>query len=280
MPNKRSELDREISRVQKNTRNKIYRFRVKGVSDADIAAVDPRRSTKGMSTAEKRASLRELQRFNGRYTGYTAGVDWQGNAGLAPTPLVRQYYAEERRANEYKRKITSAARRRYGKKAVVVKGGEMTMKEYSELHEKGFVDYSLAYERGFLAPTKRQYGFTSEAQVRRAIESQRRAVERAAMVDTNLQNYKDSIVNKMMAENAPVEVVTRVRNLTLNQLQYLYYNTDFSSDVEVFHYDSYYEKGYVKPSHDVFDSAYSSMVEAMDTAQRVVKPTPFVPLVG
>ena len=100
------------------------------------------------------------------------------------------------------------------------------------------------------------------------------------MVDTNLQNYKDSIVNKMMAENAPVEVVTRVRNLTLNQLQYLYYNTDFSSDVEVFHYDSYYEKGYVKPSHDVFDSAYASMVEAMDTAQRVVKPTPFVPLVG
>lgn len=280
MPNKRSELDREISRVQKNTRNKIYRFRVKGVSDADIAAVDPRRSTKGMTTAQKRAYLAELQTFNGRDTGYTAGVDWQGNAGLAPTPLVKQYYAEERRANAYKKQITSAARRRYGQKAVVVKGGEMTMKEYSDLHEKGLVDYSLAYERGFLAPTKRQYGFTSEAQVRRAIESQKKAVERASMVDTNLQNYKDAIVNKMVAENAPVEVVTRVRNLTLNQLQYLYYNTDFSSDVEVFHYQSYYEKGYVKPSHDVFESAYDSMVEAMDTAQRVVKSAPFTPLVG
>lgn len=280
MPNKRSELDREISRVQKNTRNKIYRFRVKGVSDADIAAVDPRRSTKGMTTAQKRAYLRELQTFNGRDTGYTAGVDWQGNAGLAPTPLVKQYYAEERRANAYKKQLASAARRRYGQKAVVVKGGEMTMKEYSAMHEKGFVDYSLAYERGFLAPTKRQYGFTSEAQVRRAIESQKKAIERASMVDTNLQNYKDAIVNKMMAENAPVEVVTRVRNLTLNQLQYLYYNTDFSSDVEVFHYQSYYEKGYVKPSHDVFESAYSSMVEAMDTAQRVVKSTAFIPLVG
>ena len=280
MPNNRSELDREISRVQKNTRNKIYRFRVKGVSDADIAAVDPRRSTKGMTTDQKRAYLRELQTFNGRDTGYTAGVDWQGNAGLAPTPLVKQYYAEERRANAYKKKLASEARRRYGKKAVVVKGGEMSMKEYSDLHEKGFVDYSLAYERGFLAPTKRQYGFTSEAQVRRAIESQKKAVERASMVDTNLQNYKDAIVNKMMEENAPVEVVTRVRNLTLNQLQYLYYNTDFSSDVEVFHYESYYEKGYVKPSHDVFESAYSSMVEAMDTAQRVVKSAPFTPLVG
>lgn len=280
MPNKRSDLDREISRVQKNTRNKIYRFRVKGVSDADIAAVDPRRSTKGMTTAQKRAYLRELQTFNGRDTGYTAGVDWQGNAGLAPTPLVKQYYAEERRANAYKKKIASAARRRYGQKAVVVKGGEMSMKEYSELHEKGFVDYSLAYERGFLAPTKRQYGFISEAQVRRAIESQKKAVERASMVDTNLLNYKTAIINKMMAENAPVEVVTRVRNLTLNQLQYLYYNTDFSSDVEVFHYESYYEKGYVKPSHDVFESAYASMVEAMDTAQRVVKSAPFTPLVG
>lgn len=280
MPNKRSELDREISRVQKNTRNKIYRFRVKGVSDADIAAVDPRRSTKGMTTAQKRAYLRELQTFNGRDTGYTAGVDWQGNAGLAPTPLVKQYYAEERRANAYKKQITTAARRRYGQKAVVVKGGEMTMKEYSDLHEKGLVDYSLAYERGFLAPTKRQYGFTSEAQVRRAIESLKKAIERASMVDTNLQSYKDAIVNKMMAENAPVEVVTRVRNLTLNQLQYLYYNTDFSSDVEVFHYQAYYEKGYVKPSHDVFESAYSSMVEAMDTAQRVVKSAPFTPLVG
>lgn len=280
MPNKRSELDREISRVQKNTRNKIYRFRAKGVSDADIAAVDPRRSTKGMTTDQKRAYLRELQTFNGRDTGYTAGVDWQGNAGLAPTPLVKQYYAEERRANAYKKKLASEARRRYGKKAVVVKGGEMSMKEYSELHEEGKVDYSLAYERGFLAPTKRQYGFTSEAQVRRAIASQKKAVERASMVDTNLQNYKDAIVNKMMAENAPVEVVTRVRNLTLNQLQYLYYNTDFSSDVEVFHYESYYEKGYVKPGQEVFESAYSSMVEAMDTAQRVVKSAPFTPLVG
>lgn len=280
MPNKRSDLDREISRVQKNTRNKIYRFRVKGVSDADIAAVDPRRSTKGMTTAQKRAYLRELQTFNGRDTGYTAGVDWRGNAGLAPTPLVKQYYAEERRANAYKKKIASAARRRYGQKAVVVKGGEMSMKEYSELHEKGYVDYSLAYERGYLAPTKRQYGFTSEAQVRRAIESQKNAVERASMVDSNLLNYKTAIINKMMAENAPVEVVNRVRNLTLNQLQYLYYNTDFSSDVEVFHYESYYEKGYVRPSQNVFESAYSSMIEAMDTAQRVVKSTPFTPLVG
>lgn len=280
MPNKRSELDREISRAQKNARNKIYRFRVKGVSDADIAAVDPRRSTKGMTTAQKRAYLAELQTFDGRDTGYTAGVDWQGNAGLAPTPLVKQYYAEQRRANAYKKQITSAARRRYGQKAVVVKGGEMTMKEYRDLHEKGLVDYSLAYERGFLAPTKRQYGFTSEAQVRRAIESQKKAVDRASMVDTNLQNYKDAIVNKMMAENAPLEVVTRVRNLTLNQLQYLYYNTDFSSDVEVFHYQSYYEKGYVKPSHGVFESAYDSMVESMDTAQRVVKSAPFTPLVG
>ena len=279
MPAKRSRLDREISRVQKNTRNKIYRFRVKGVSDEDIARIDPRRSTKGMTTAEKCAYLKELQTFNGRDTGYTAGVDWEGNVGVVPTSLVKQYYAEERRANAYKQRLQSAAKRRYGKKPVVLDGRVMTPAEYAEGHSMGVINQELAYARGYLAPVKRKYGFSSEAQARRAIESQRSAIERASMVDRNLLNYKNAIINKMESENAPVEVVVRVRNLTLNQLQYLYYNTDFSSDVETFHYQSFYESGHPRPSQNIFDSAYDSMVSAMDTAQRVVKSAPFSPLV-
>lgn len=279
MPAKRTKLDREISRVQKNTRNKIYRFRVKGVSEEDIARIDPRRSTKGMTTAEKRAYLKELQTFNGRDTGYTAGQDGLGNVGVVPTPLVRQYYAEERRANAYKQRLQSAAKRRYGKKPVVLDGRAMTPAEYAEGHSMGVINQELAYARGYLAPVKRKYGFSSEAQARRAIESQRSAIERASMVDSNLLNYKNAIINKMESENAPVEVVVRVRNLTLNQLQYLYYNTDFSSDVETFHYQSFYESGHPRPSQNIFDSAYDSMVSAMDTAQRVVKSAPFSPLV-
>lgn len=279
MPAKRSRLDREISRVQKNTRNKIYRFRLKGVSDEDISRIDPRRSTKGMTTAEKRAYLKELQTFNGRDTGYTAGRDGFGNVGVVPTPLVRQYYAEERRANAYKRRLQTAAKRRYGKKPVVLDGRVMTPAEYAEGHSMGVINQELAYARGYLAPVRRKYGFSSEAQVKRAIESQRSAIDRASMVDRNLLNYKEAIINKMESENAPTDVVTRVRNLSLNQLQYLYYNTDFPSDVETFHYQSFYMAGHVRPSQNIFDSAYDSMVSAMDTAQRVVKSAPFAPLV-
>lgn len=279
MPTKRTKLDREISRVQKNTRNKIYRFRVKGVSEEDISRIDPRRPTKGMTTAEKRAYLKELQTFNGRDTGYTAGQDWEGNVGVVPTALVRQYYAEERRANAYKRRLQSAAKRRYGRKPVVLDGRVMTPAEYAEGHGMGVINQELAYARGYLAPVKRQYGFSSEAQVRRAIESQRAAIDRASMVDRNLANYKTAIINKMESENAPAEVVARVRDLTLNQLQYLYYNTDFASDVETFHYQSFYESGHPRPSQNIFDSAYDSMVTAMDTARRVVKSAPFSPLV-
>lgn len=279
MPAKRSRLDREISRVQKNTRNKIYRFRLKGVSEEDISRIDPRRSTKWMTTAEKRAYLKELQTFNGRDTGYTAGQDGFGNVGVVPTQLVRQYYAEERRANAYKQRLQTAAKRRYGKKPVVLDGRVMTPAEYAEGHSMGVINQELAYARGYLAPVRRKYGFSSEAQVKRAIESQRSAIDRASMVDRNLLNYKEAIINKMESENAPTDVVTRVRNLSLNQLQYLYYNTDFPSDVETFHYQSFYMAGHVRPSQNIFDSAYDSMVSAMDTAQRVVKSSPFAPLV-
>lgn len=278
--NKRSKLDVEISRVQKNTRNKIYRFRAKGVSDEEIAEIDPRRSTKGMTTKEKRAYLRTLQAFNGRETGYTAGVDNNGVAGLIKTSTLREYQKAERAANQYKRKLARAATRRYGSLPVVLRGNDMSMEDYAKDHAKGYINEDLAYERGYLKPVKRQGGFSSEAQALRAIEAQRNAVKKAEQVDKNLLSYKNAIVNKMMEENAPVEVVTRVRNLTLNQLQYLYYNTDFSADVQVFHYRSYYyEQGHTKPGQNVYTRSYESMVSAMDTAQRVVKSTPFRPLV-
>lgn len=278
MANKRSNLDVEISRVQKNTRNKIYRFRKKGLSEEDIAEIDPRRSTKGMTTAEKRAYLRQLQTFNGRETGYTVGADYTGNVGAVPTSLVREYQREQRRTNELKRKTRDAAMRRYGNLPVMRKGEQMSMDEYNERFGQWVANSELGYDRGYMAPVVRQYGFSSVGQVKRAIESQRRAYERVREVDRNLANYKQSIINKMGEEGAPVDVITRVRNLTLNQLQYIYYNTDFASLVSSFHYQSYYDAGYIE-ARAIKEASYDPLRNVMDAAQRLVPSTAFRPLV-
>lgn len=65
MARKRTALDREISRVQKNTRNKLYRLRKqKGVVNTE--ELDPRRDTSGMSGSQKIAYLKTLSDFNSR----------------------------------------------------------------------------------------------------------------------------------------------------------------------------------------------------------------------
>ena len=273
-------LDLQISRAQKNTRNKIYRFRKKGLDEERLAEIDPRRSTKDMTTAEKRAYLAELKKFNGRFTGYTVGADSNGDVGAVPTQMVMEYRKIEREANKLKKKLASAAQRAYGSMPVMKNGNEMTRAEYDKRFGE-WVKYSdLAYDRGYLKVARRQYGFSSEQQLMRAIDAQRNAIEKVKRIDTNLLNYKESIVNRMREENAPIDIVVGVENLTLNQLQYLYYNSDFASQVSQYHYESYYAEGHLRRSDAAFERSFDNVRDLLESAQRNVPSTPFRPLLA
>ena len=276
---RRAKTDIELSRVLKNTRNKIYRFRKKGLSEAQIAEIDPRRSTKGMTWAQKRAYIKELQAFNGRETGYTVRPDGLGEVGAVPTRMVREYQRVEREVNREKRRLRRAAEGRYGNLPVVKGGNVMSRADYEEQYGQWVKSSDLAYDRGYLAEVRRDVGFSSVEQLRRAIDAQRKALEKVRAVDTNLASYKQSIVNKLMEENAPADVVTGVRNLTLNQLQYLYYNSDFAAEVSTFHYQSYYAEGYLRPKESYFEDLYDNLRVTLETAQRVIPSTSFSPLI-
>lgn len=97
MAKKRTELDKKISRAQKNARNKLYRLRVKGAINTD--EFDPRASAaelKAMNGSQKRAYLRKLELFNSR--GNKVIVQ-PGNGIAIPETKLKAYRQAEIEVN-------------------------------------------------------------------------------------------------------------------------------------------------------------------------------------
>jgi hypothetical protein len=94
---KRTELDKEISRAQKNARNKLYRIRKNGAINTD--EFDPRVSPqelKAMNGSQKKAYLRKLKLFNKRSNKI---VVQKGNGIAVPETLLKQYRQAELEVN-------------------------------------------------------------------------------------------------------------------------------------------------------------------------------------
>lgn len=264
-------LDLEIRRLEKNARNKISRMRVKGVSDEDLSAIDPRQAQlKGqMNGSQKAAYARRLARFNERGS-YVVGQDAAGNVGVVRGAVIRAYKAAEKAANDLKNKVIKAAERMYGNRpfARETAPNGMSREQYNFAAGPGAGDAAAEkYRRGFLGPVRRQYGFSSEAQAKRAIEAQKGAMERVRDVDRQLGNYRTSIVNRMREEGAPEEVWKAVRSLTNQQLQYLYYNTDFAELTGRFNYKTFYQR-HTRVDDSYREGAYQPVIEMVQLAKR------------
>lgn len=91
---KRTALDIEISKAQKNARNKLYRLRRRGATNT--AELSPIESTAGMNGAQKAAYLRRLKRFNERSNSYVV----QENNVAIPRKTLEEYRAAESEANK------------------------------------------------------------------------------------------------------------------------------------------------------------------------------------
>ena len=273
---KRTDLDKTISRLQKNARNKIYRLRRAGASDEDIAAIDPRRSTKGMNGSQKAAYARALARFNARDNAYTVSEDYFGNRGLIPTRLIKRYREVEASVNKTIRQVQSRAVKLYGSKPYIsstdVEG--KTKEEWERVY--GPMRQS-AYNAGYLEEVHRQYGFGSVRAVQNAIESVKKKITKIRQIDNNLSNYKKYIVNRMTSDGADPRTIKAVKSLTKSQLQYLYFNSDFSTIVQTYQYEEYYAQGYLR-SQQIIELTDNQVYDMVRAAKRAVPRGRFTPL--
>lgn len=273
---KRTDLDKTISRLQKNARNKIYRLRRAGASDEDIAAIDPRRPTKGMNGSQKAAYARALARFNARDNAYTVSEDYFGNRGLIPTGLIKRYREVEASVNKTIRQVQDRAIKLYGGKPYIsstdVEG--KTKEEWERVY--GPMRQS-AYNAGYLEEVHRQYGFGSVRAVQNAIESVKKKITKIRQIDNNLSNYKKYIVNRMTADGADPRTIKAVKSLTKSQLQYLYFNSDFSTIVQTYQYEEYYAQGYLR-SQQIIELTDNQVYDMVRAAKRAVPRGRFTPL--
>ena len=273
---KRTDLDKTISRLQKNARNKIYRLRRAGASDEDIAAIDPRRSTKGMNGSSKAAYARALARFNARDNAYTVSEDYFGNRGLIPKGLIKRYREVEASVNKTIRQVQDRAIKLYGGKPYIsstdVEG--KTKEEWERVY--GPMRQS-AYNAGYLEEVHRQYGFGSVRAVQNAIESVKKKITKIRQIDNNLSNYKKYIVNRMTSDGADPRTIRAVKSLTKSQLQYLYFNSDFSTIVQTYQYEEYYAQGYLR-SQQIIELTDNQVYDMVRAAKRVVPRGRFTPL--
>lgn len=273
---KRTDLDKTISRLQKNARNKIYRLRRAGASDEDIAAIDPRRATKGMNGSQKAAYARALARFNARDNAYTVSEDYFGNRGLIPTGLIKRYREVEASVNKTIRQVQDRAIKLYGGKPYIsstdVEG--KTKEEWERVY--GPMRQS-AYNAGYLEEVHRQYGFGSVRAVQNAIESVKKKITKIRQIDNNLSNYKKYIVNRMTSDGADPRTIKAVKSLTKSQLQYLYFNSDFSTIVQTYQYEEYYAQGYLR-SQQIIELTDNQVYDMVRAAKRAVPRGRFTPL--
>ena len=273
---KRTDLDKTISRLQKNARNKIYRLRRAGASDEDIAAIDPRRSTKGMNGSQKAAYARALARFNARDNAYTVSEDYFGNRGLIPAGLIKRYREVEASVNKTIRQVQDRAIKLYGGKPYIsstdVEG--KTKEEWERVY--GPMRQS-AYNAGYLEEVHRQYGFGSVRAVQNAIEAVKKKITKIRQIDNNLSNYKKYIVNRMTSDGADPRTIRAVKSLTKSQLQYLYFNSDFSTIVQTYQYEEYYAQGYLR-SQQIIELTDNQVYDMVRAAKRAVPRGRFTPL--
>lgn len=237
---KRTALDRQLSSALKNTRNKVYRLRKKGASDATVQAFDPRTNggrtqqyyeqwRRGKLTgSQKRAFLRQLQAFNAERVDYRT-ISKQGD--FLPVEKVAEFYDVLRQSNrEAARLRRNATRRNGGKEARFYSESYPEGKPIRELDE---FDAKKAWRN--IWPVERKKPFPNERALERAITAARERLESLQNYDERMQHWHEVAVNKLRA-NGQDERADAVQALTPIEFANLAQLTDFNALMEAYQY--------------------------------------------
>ena len=247
----------EIRKLQKNARNKLYRLRKKGIVNANIGAsvvpVIPMAEVAGMSKREQMAYARELKRFNSRenkieLSGESDEYILQRNNVAISAPDVWDYRLAEARANIerslVREQIELAREETYAsldlESALDFERYEIDPQQQADILAGG---QSLQSRFQDLTPVVMREGFASVEAIRRATERQRKAISIINM-KRNEKRYRDwraGIVSRMV-DNGYTEGAEYVADLTLEQMDWLRYYTDFTELTNTYLYQNDYSR--------------------------------------
>lgn len=248
--NKRTELDKEVSRLQKNARNKLYRLRKKGAINAQISAafnpLIPAAKLKGMSTVEKRQYAQKLREFNARENAYTFNKGTEVVIQREGTPIMStelwQRRLEEAELNVIR--AENAARLKNIRESVLNKIPE------SQVRNIDFVESPMEYaiddgRFSAIKPVIRETEFKPGA--KSSYEKIKTRLTTALDTD-RLLHYKQAVINKLRDNDIDESVLNQLSNLTADEMAYLHFYTDFAVVVDTWQYEAEYEKGHRSPS--------------------------------
>lgn len=253
---------KELSRLQKNARNKLYRLRKKGVTNAQInqmaVPVKSWDEVQNMSTREQNAYARQLRDFNSReyrieLQGDAMNYVLQRNSNIAlPYEKVFAY-----RLAEAERNVIRAERRarlegirekvELNKPDEVVDAVESITKNLPEKISRE--DFGRGGAENLVAQVEpRNTPFKSLEQLENAIKAYNRSVKNAPKTDEALTNqnrgYIESVINRLSDEGYLTEEMANILdNLTNDQIYYLYHYTDFDALTAVYRYQRDYDEG-------------------------------------
>ena len=253
---------KELSRLQKNARNKLYRLRKKGITNAQInqmaVPVKSWDEVQSMSAREQNAYARQLREFNSRENrietqGQSLNYVLQRNSNIAlPYEKVFEY-----RIAEAERNIIRAERRarlerirenvELNKPDDVIEAIESITKNLPEKISRE--DFGRGGAENLVAQVEpRNTPFKSLEQLENAIKGYTRAAKNAPKTDEALtrqnRGYIDSITNRLSDEGYLTEELSNILdNLSDDQIFYLYHYTDFDALTAVYRYQRDYNEG-------------------------------------
>ena len=262
---KRTELDKEVSRLQKNARNKLYRLRKKGAINAQMSAafnpVIPAAEQKGMSTVEKRQYAQKLREFNARANAYvfkkgTEVIIQRGGTPMLSTELW------QRRLDEAELNIIRAEN---AAKLKSIRESVLNKIPDSQVRNIDYIESPMEYavDDGRFSAIKPVIRETDYKPGSKSPYATIKARITSALDDDRLMHYRQAVINKLKENDVSESVLDRIGELTTVEVAYLHYYTDFSVIVDTWQYEAEYEKGYRSPSIDESSANETALKELL-----------------
>ena len=314
---KRTELDKEISKAQKNARNKLYRLRRRGATNT--AELSPIESTAGMNGAQKAAYLRRLKRFNERSNSYVV----QENNVAIPRKTLEEYRKAESEANkvrmEFRAKIIKS--REQGAKKFIgqlqkaadaerkrVMEAQRTGKPYHPdkknleiLRKVGAVP--KAYADRDITLDVMQFALAQSDRVMRierqgkfadimpfimkedfaSVQAAEREIKAAKEAKQDIKDARKHYASwkegiaAKMAANGYGELTDEIRGLSNSQMDWLHYFTEFDELASEFKYPSQISMGIQMGDKETMDYAYEEIKRLVRVAETVQKSNYYEP---
>lgn len=279
---------KELSRLQKNARNKLYRLRKKGITNAQInqmaVPVKSWDEVQTMSVREQNAYARKLREFNSRENrietqGKSLNYVLQRNINIAlPYEKVFEY-----RIAEAERNIIRAERRarlekirenvELNKPDDVIEAIESITKNLPEKISRE--DFGRGGAENLVAQVEpRNTPFKSLEQLENAIKGYTRAAKNASKTDEALtrqnKGYINTISNRLSDEGYLTEELANILdNLSDDQIFYLYHYTEFDALTSVYRYQRDYDEGHIGFSEDTKGSNYDIIWKMLNIVKNI-----------